>query len=223
MAKVKTQEEIRQENVAEQVSKTEQFYNENKKKIWGAVAAVVVVFLGALGYAKFIYAPACQEAQGAAYNAELSFLAGNFDLALNGDGANLGFADVCSQYGSKAGNATYLYAATCAAQLGQWEDVLEYAGKYNGKDRILGPRGLALKGDAYVALGETAEAAACYMKAAAKAKNAFAAAYLVKAGVAYEALGEPAKALKCYKDVKYKYAQSVEAYDIDKYIARVSE
>lgn len=223
MANIKNQGELRNENVAEQISKSEQFYNKNKKKIWGTIAAIAVVFLGALGYAKLIYAPACEEAQAATFAAEAAFQAGNFDLALNGDGQNLGFADICSQYGAKAGQAVYLYAAVCCAQAGNWEDALLYAGKYNGKDPILAARAIALKGDAYVALEVVEQAVKCYEKAAAKADNVFAAAYLVKAGVAYESLGLKGKALDCYKQVQYKYAQSVEAYDIDKYIARVSE
>ena len=55
------------------------------------------------------------------------------------------------------------------------------------------------------------------------ADNVFAAAYLVKAGLAYEALGDKAAALDCYNRVKNDYPQSIEAYDINSYIARVAE
>ena len=39
----------------------------------------------------------------------------------------------------------------------------------------------------------------------------------------YEKLGDKAAALECYKKVEDKYPQSIEAYDIQKYITRVSE
>ena len=49
----------------------------------------------------------------------------------------------------------------------------------------------------------------------------FAAAYLLKAGVACEDLGDNAKALSFYKTIKDQYPQSMEGYDIDKYISRI--
>ena len=55
------------------------------------------------------------------------------------------------------------------------------------------------------------------------ADNAFAASYLVKEGLALEQLGDKAAALECYKTIKDKYPQSIEAFDIDRYIAAVEE
>ena len=45
-----------------------------------------------------------------------------------------------------------------------------------------------------------------------------AAAYLVKAGQVYLQLGENDKALKTFETVKENYPQSIEGYEIDKYI-----
>lgn len=220
MAKAKTQDEIRQENVAETVNATEKFFNENKKLLWGITIAIVVVGLGILGYSKFIYAPAAAEAQAEAAKAETYFQNADFETALNGDGIVSGFAEICDTYGAKAGKAVFFYAACCCAQLGQWEDALSYLGRYNGKDPILSARAIALKGDCLMALDEAQKAAEAYAKAVAKADNMFAAGYLVKQAKAYEALGQTEKAKECYKQVKNNYPQSIEAYDIDKYIAR---
>ena len=55
-------------------------------------------------------------------------------------------------------------------------------------------RALACQGDAYIGLEKYEEAVAAYNKAAAKADNVFAAAYLLKAGIVYEQLGNKAKA-----------------------------
>ena len=49
----------------------------------------------------------------------------------------------------------------------------------------------------------------------------FAAGYLLKAGVVCEELGDNAKALTFYKKIKDQYPQSIEGYDIDKYITRI--
>ena len=220
MAKVNKQEAQRAEEIAAQVSSSEKFYNEHKGLIWGVLGGIVVIGLAILGYSKFIYTPAVAEAQQAVFPAELNFQNGEFELALNGDGNTLGFAEIIDQYGGKAGKAVYLYAGTCCAQLGNWEVYLK---KYSGKDPILAARAIALQGDCKAALGEAAQAASLYEKAAAKADNLFAAAYLVKAGQMYQSLGQNDKALKSFQTVKEKYPQSIEGYDIDKYINRVSE
>ena len=60
-----------------------------------------------------------------------------------------------------------------------------------------------------------------FEQAAAVVDNMFAATYLLKAGLVAEKLGDNAKALSYYKKIKDQYPQSVEAYDIDKYIGRI--
>lgn len=223
MANNKKTEEIREENVKSTVSATENFFIQNRKALIIALVAVVVIGLGIMGYSKWVYAPSVTQAQEDTYVAELNFQKGEFELALNGDGVNKGFAQVCSEYGAKAGKAVYLYAGICCAQLGQWDESLSYLKKYKGTEPILAARALALQGDCYSALSDNAQAAAFYTKAAQKADNPFAAEYLVKAGKAYEALGQKDKALEAYKTVKEKYQMSIEYSLIDKYINEVSE
>ena len=58
------------------------------------MTAVVVVWLAILGYQKFIYQPKCAEAQEQAFPAEANFQKGEYELALNGDGNVLGFAEI---------------------------------------------------------------------------------------------------------------------------------
>ena len=220
---LKEQEAARQENIEQTVSATEQFYNENKKLIWGIVAAILVIGLGILAYHKFVYQPKCVEAMQQAYPAEMSFQGGEYELALNGDGNNMGFADIISEYGAKAGKAVYLYAGICELQLGNYEAALGYLKKYSGKEPILAARALACEGDAYVGLGDYAAAVRSYKAAAQRADNVYAAAYLLKEGSAHEALGQKAEALACYKTIEEDYPQSLEAYEIAKNIARVAE
>ncbi len=218
--KVNEKEALRKENLEETVSKTDQFYNEHKKTIWTAACAIIVVALCIFAYVKLVYQPKCAEAAQQAFPAEQSFAAAEYELALNGDGNVLGLADVIDEYGAKAGAAVFMEAGVCALQLGQYEEALSYLKKYNGKEPIMAARALACQGDAYIGLEKYEEAVAAYNKAAAKADNVFAAAYLLKAGIVYEQLGNKAKALECYKTIKDKYPQSIEGYDIDKYITR---
>ena len=221
MANKPTEQELRQQKTAEAVSKTELFFQKNAKLIYGCVAAVLLVALAILAYNRFIYQPKKVEAQKNMYLAEQKFAAGDFELALNGDDNIAGFAEIIDTYGSKAGEAVYLYAGGCALQTGDFQKAVEYFKKYDGKDKILLSRAQAGIGDAYVGLEDYKNALAAYEKAAATADNAFAAGYLLKAGQVAEELGDKDKALSCYKKIKDQYPQAIEAADIDKYITRI--
>ena len=216
--------EIKNENVeavVEAVSKTEKFFNENGKVLGGIVAGFAVVAAIVFCWYKFAYQPAVEEAQGQMAVAEENFRAADYELALNGDGNVLGFTQIIDEYGAKAGKAVYFYAGVCELQLGNYELAIKDLKAYKGTDEILKARALACIGDAYVGLENYAEALVYFEKAAAVVENMYAAGYLLKAGVVAEKLGENAKALGFYETIKDQYPQSMEAYEIDKYIARV--
>lgn len=215
------QEMLQQEKVEERISAVDKFFKENGKLLWGCVIALILIGAAILCYQKFYLQPKQAEAAAQLYPAEASYAAGEYELALNGDGNVPGFVQIIDEYGSKAGSAVYLYAGSSALQLGNYEEALGYLKKYKGKDAILSARALACQGDAYVGLEKLNEALACYEKAAAKADNVYAAGYLLKAGVVCEELGIPAKALTYYKKIKDQYPQSMEGYDIAKYISRI--
>ena len=215
--------EIKNENaeaVVEAVSKTEKFFQDNGKLISIICAAFVVACALVFCWFKFAYQPKVNEAQGQMAAAEQNFRAGDFELALNGDGNALGFVQIIDEYGKKAGKAVYFYAGVCELQLGEWEQAIKYLESYKGKDTILAARATACIGDAYVGL-EDYKKALGYFEKAAQADNMYAAGYLLKAGAVAEALGENEKALSFYKKIKDQYPQSVEAYDVDKYIGRM--
>jgi len=221
--KQKTKEEVRAENVEQGLSKTEQFYENHKGLIWGILCAILLVWLLSMAYNKFIYQPKCAEAQEQTYPAENSFQQGEYELALNGDGNVLGFAQIIDDYGTKAGKAMYLYAGICELQLGNYENAISYLKKYKGKEPILAARARACEGDAYVALEDYNSALAAFKRAVAVSDNDFAASYILKEGLVYEKLGDKSAALECYKSIKDKYPRSVEAFDIDKYISALGE
>lgn len=220
-AKLTEQEKNQQERVEESVSSVQNFFDNNKKTIWSFLGAIVVVGLAILCWNKFYLQPKTKEAQAQMFPAETNFRNQEYDIALNGDGNVLGFKQIISEYGNKAGKSAYLYAGVCELQLGNYEEALTYLKKYKVSDEILAARALGCEGDAYVGLNKYQEALSCFQKAAAKSDNMFAAAYLLKAGVVAEELGDNAKALSFYKQIKDQYPQSLEGYDIDKYISRI--
>ena len=216
--------EIKNENaeaVVEAVSKTEKFFEENGKLLLSICAAFVVVCAGIFCWYKFAYQPKVEEAQGQMAVAEQNFRAGNFEVALNGDGNALGFAQILEDYGTKAGKSVYFYAGVCELQNGNWEQAISYLEKYSSKDAILAARATACIGDAYVGLENYSKALGYFEKAAAAADNMYAATYLLKAGLTAEKLGDAQKAVSFYKTIREEYPQSMEGYDIDKYIGRI--
>ena len=222
MAKItKTEEEVRQQNVAEAVSKTEQFFKENGKLIYGCVIGVLVIALAILAYNRFILQPKKVQATDQMARAEQWFLSGEYELSLTGDDNDLGFEDIIKQYGSKAGEAVYMYAGIAKLQTGAPEEAIQYLKKYDGEDPILLGKAQACIGDAYADLENYSEAISWYQKAAKTSDNALAAAYLLKAGIAAEANGKDTQALSFYKEIKDKWGNAPEALEIDKYITRI--
>ena len=218
--------EIKNQNaeaVAEAVSKTEQFFNKNGKLMISILVGLVVVALGAFAWVKYVYQPSAAEAEGQMAIAEQNFRAENYDLALNGDGNVLGFAQIIDEYSAKAGEAVYFYAGVCELQLKNYESAINYLEQYNGKDEILKARAIACIGDAYVGLENYETALTYFEKAAAVVENMYAAGYLLKAGLVAEKLGQNDKALGFYELIKDQYAASPEGYEIDKYIGRLQK
>lgn len=211
------------EAVVEAVSKTDLFFKENKNLIIGVAVAAVLVAFGIFAFQKWYYQPKAREAQQQLYPAEMAFKAESWETALNGDGNNLGIAQVIEDYGKATPAAAWFEAGICELQLGNYESAIDYLKNYKGKDAILKARSISCMGDAYVGLEDYAKALDCFVNAAGVIDNIYAAAYLLKAGVTAEQLGKNEEALKYYKTIKEQYPQSMEGYDIDKYISRLAK
>ena len=222
MAKVtKTEEELRQQNMQEAVSKTEDFFKKYGNMMYGCILAVLIAALAVLAYNRFILQPKKQQATDQMVQAERWFLSGEYELALNGDDNDPGLLEIIDQYGSKAGEAVYMYAGIAALKTGDYENAIAQLKKYDGKDPILKGRAEACIGDAYAELQDYANAIAYYQKAAKTTGNALAATYILKAGIMAEESGDKAQALSFYKEIKDKWGNAPEAMEIDKYISRI--
>ncbi len=218
---MKESKKQQEEERVETVGRTEQFFRTYAKTLIVAVAVIVVVALAVGLWNKFAYQPKKAEAQEQMYPAESSFRYEEYDVALHGDGNVLGFEQVIDEYGAKGGRSVYFYAGVCELRLGNWSEAISYLKKYRGKDRILLGRAQGCVGDAYVGLEEYEQAVKWFLKAAKTSADVYSANYLLKAGVTSEELGDKDAALSCYREIKLKYPQSVEGYDIDKYISRI--
>lgn len=213
-------------NVEEAVSKTESFINNNKKSLIGGIVAAIVIIAGFMCYKNFISEPRELKASEAMFQAESLFNAGNYEAALNGDtlGTAMGFIAVADEYSNtKAGNLANAYAGIALAKLNKYEEAVKYLTEFSGDDAMVAPAVLGALGNCYAQLGQEEKAASTLMDAANQAdSHSLSPIYLIEAGQIYEKLGNKSKAVEAYKLIKNKYFNSMQAYDIDKYIERAS-
>ena len=217
------QEEQNLENVQEALNTTSAWIEANQNKLIWAVTAVVVVVLGVIALNTYVFKPKAAEASNETAKAVVYFAQGNYELALNGDEADcIGFeaianANKCSQ----AGKLAALYAGICYYQLGDYAAAAAYLAKFSADDLNIEPAALQLLGDTYVQMEEYSKAAKAFGAAAKSGNEIIAPMSLKKMGFVHMELGNNAAALKAFETIKNEYPASLEAQDIEKYIAIV--
>jgi len=210
------------ENLEEALSRTEQYIENNQKKLTYIALAIIVVAVGIFSYQKYYRAPLEQSAQVEMFQAQRYFELDSFDLALNGDGNYDGFLDIIDNYGStEAGNLAAYYSGIAYLHLGEFQNAINYLEDFSSDDFIVSSLAQAAMGDAYMELGNIEKAASNYMSASSVNTNNFTTPiYLQKAGIAYEMIGDYKKALTAYETIEKDFKNSSEARDIEKYITR---
>ena len=224
MTKIQNQQEAA---VAEAVSKTEQFFQQNGKKVVLAVVAVVALAVAGYLYKSLVIDANAEKASELIIEAQNRFGVENpdFALALNGDENGAGFLDVVEQYGSTAsGNIAKHYAGICYLRLGDLENAEKYLAMYKAVNElgaeIVNAQNLGLRGDIAVENGNYEAAVALYKKAVAASKNIYTAPlYLYKQVVVYAALGNKAEAQNCFKTIQAQYPASAELREAEKVVA----
>jgi tetratricopeptide (TPR) repeat protein len=209
-------------NVEQTLTKTEHFLEENYKKLL-IILAVLVALVGIVWLGKLYLNNRNEEAQSQMYQAERYLEMDSLNLALYGDGNYLGFLDIADEYKfTKAGNLALYSAGICYLHLGEYQDAIDYLGKYSKKDKIIGSLAIGASGDAYIELGDTDKGISKYIEAAEYGKNSFSSPlFLMKAAEIHEMENRLSDALKIYERIEKEYPESTEGAMIEKYIARV--
>lgn len=214
----------------ETASKSEQWIEKNSKPLFYGLVGIVVIFLAFLGYNKYVVEPAEEEAAN-----ELAFPRKYFDeaatagssnidsllnLGLEGADGNYGFVDIAENYsGTDAGNLANYYAGVSYLQLKQYDKAIEYLGKFDSDDEMLGPVALGAIGDAFSDINQPEDALEYYMKAANKKDNEFTTPlFLYKAAQIAMSLKDYNKAETLYTRIKDNYPKSDQGNNIDKFI-----
>lgn len=214
-----------QKGLEEALNRSEQFFENNKKTIFGILIAIIVIIAGGMLYKSKVVEPKEIKAAEAIFPGENYFINGDYTSALEGDAYGFeGFEALSQQFGNtKAGKLAKLYTGLCYAQLGNMESAEKFLSKFNGKDQMAGPAALGALANCYVELDQAAKAASTFEKAAKKAdNNLLSPYYYFQAALIYESLDNSAKALKLYQMIQVQYPESNEGIEADKYIARLT-
>ncbi|MDR2130222.1 MAG: tetratricopeptide repeat protein [Odoribacteraceae bacterium] len=221
MAK-KNQKQDSFEQLQEATISTEQFIERNQKWIIRGITLILIAVVAFFGYNRLYKAPLEKEALVQMASPESYFQQDSFRLALNGDGNALGFLEIIDQYGSTpSGKLANYYAGLCYLYTGDYQNAITYLGKYSSDDMVFSHLVKANIGDAYMELGDFKQAASYYRQAATNNKNELTApVILMKAGLAYEKSHDYKNALAMYEKLEKEFPNSMEAREIEKYIAR---
>lgn len=193
-------------DVTEVYSKSEQFFEDNKKTITGAIAFIVLAFVGYFAYQMFVVKPKQMEAANALYPVQVAFQNDSLNQVIE-EGEMV--ADDYSSVG--AGKLASYYAGVALRDNGQYEEALEQFKKVDFDDAAVGVLALGNVGDMNVELDNIEEGAKWFVKAGKKAENSLgedilAPVYFHKAADAYLYLEDFGKAKDLYKSIIDDYS-----------------
>ncbi len=207
------------------LAKAKGFWEKYSKPLMIVSVFLIVVIGGWYGYQQFIVKPKEEKAVEAIFRAEEYFRMDSLNLALNGDGQNLGFEKIADKFsGTKTGEMASLYAGTCHLRLNNFEKAVKYLKGFSSSSELVQARAYKLLGDAYAEQGKNEDALSSYKKAARHfAKDEanspdylFTAAYF-----ADRVMKNKEEAVKLYKELKEKFPRSQQAVDADNYLAQL--
>ncbi len=200
-------------------------YEKNKKTISTVTTLVLVLVVGYFGYMKMYKEPGEEKANAAMYWPQLYFQADSLNLALNGDGKNIGFNKIASKYeGTNAANLARYYEGVCYLKMGKYNDAISALKKFNGKGTALDRQAAGLLGLAYMENKNNNEAIESFKKATADKDDALVTpTYLYHMGMAYQASGKANEAKDAFKRIRDEYPRSQQAREIDKELAKLGE
>lgn len=207
------------------LDKVETFYETNKKMISTAITVVLVVIVGYFGYTKLYKGPAEEKAATALSFPQRYFEADSLNMALNGDGKNLGFTKISKKYsGTAAGNLAHYYEGICYLRMGDFANAIKSLKEFDGKGTTLGAMATGVLGQAYMESGDKAKAIESFKKATEDKDNELVTPmFLYQLGLVYVADGKSAEAKEVFKRIRDEYPKSVHARDMDKELARLGE
>ena len=211
------------EALKEKLVGAENWIERNPKTMMG-IGVVFLLVVG--GYFAFHFYKKSQndQAQKQMFQAVYYFEQDSLNLALNGDGNNLGFINIIEDYGfSDAAKLANYYAGVSYLKQGKFNVARMYLEDFSSNDLLVQARAYSLIGDTYMEEDNFEDAARYYNKAGNYEPNKFfSPTYLMKEALAYEKLNQNDKAIKVYDIIISKFWDSAEYQNARKYKAKLS-
>jgi len=210
------------EAIKEKFVGVEHWAEQNPKIILGVVGALVLVVGAFFGYRYYIDSQD-EQAQSEMFQAVRYFEMDSLNLALKGDGNNLGFEQIVEDYpGTEAANLANYYAGVVALKQGKYALAILYFEDFSSNDILVQARAYSLAGDAHMELKEYEAAAKMYNKASHyKPNKYFTPTYIMKEALAYELLQQNDKAIAAYDRLINEFWDSAEVQNAKKLKARL--
>lgn len=225
MSKKQVKEELEQDVLLETFSKAQSFYDKNKNAVIGAAIAFVLFIGGSVGY--YYYAEAQEsEAQELMGYASQAYLQGDYQKALTGSNADftVGFEQIINNYGmTDAANLARYYAAVSTFKLGNYQEALQYIRSYEVPEGIMGVGPLSFHAVIHTELGNHAEAAQMYVKAAEWDVNDSTTPYnYLEAANAFHDAGNNEKAQQYAQKIVSEYDNSDQVTDAERLLGMLA-
>ena len=219
MSKKLAKEELEQDVLLETFSKAQSFYDKNKTTVIGGLIAVIVILAGSIGY--YYYSTAQEEeAQSLMAEATQAYLQGNYEQALTGSEADftVGFEQIINNYGiTDAANLALYYAAVSEYKIGNIQQALSYIEQYEVPEGIMGVGPISFHGVVHTDLGNHAQAADLYVKAAEWDLNDSTTPYnYLEAAKAYHDAGNTSEAQNYAQKIVDEYPNSSQVANAEK-------
>lgn len=218
-----------EERIESALSRTEEFLHNNGRTLLIVAAVLVLAIGGWFAYKHLYVAKRAEKAAAAMYVAQQNFAQELWDVALDGDGNNIGFLDVISNYGNTPeANLAKHYAGVSYLKKGDADNALNYLEQYKPTDgvpnAIVNAQNMGLQGDIMLDKGDFAAAAELYGKAVKVGNDPYTSPmYLNKMGLALVAGGRTAEAIEAYQRILDDYPMSAEAREAEKHIGAAEQ
>jgi tetratricopeptide (TPR) repeat protein len=212
---------LREDQVVTLYARALGYFDRNRKVVYGALAAILVVILLIVGYVFYM------NRQQSLANEMLTepvaaYEIGDYQTALSGTAEWQGLLAIADSYGSTdAGNLATFYAADALFQLGEYEQALDLFEAFDAEDNLLGASAVAGQAAVYETQGEFQQAAELYEQAASMYEDEMTTPeYLMDAARAYEQAGAIEQAVEAYEQIQERFPESAQAGTADFFIAR---
>jgi len=223
--KVKSEEQEPVKKTTEEivVEKAKRIVNTRGKSLLTGFTVVALAALGFYVYQNYFKAPEEKKATDAIWKAQEYYKVDSFRLALNGDGANMGFLRIATRYsGTRAGDLAKFYAGSSYLQMGDFNNAVKFLKDFSTSQPQLKLRAIGLLGDALSEQGKKQEAIEKYKEAGSifEEDEASSSEYLFRAALLSQESGKTKEAIELLHTIKDKFPQAQRALDADKYLGK---